>query len=146
MNGGFWKSWSFGFNCTITAYLLKRGTTWNHLKLPENRWNHPETTWNQPCCSISLLFLISYSQVEFVLILHSRVFFGQIWSQKLKFFELTKIWYWGSLLYPHFEFNGFFPQFFWLTFFWANLIPEYEVLQINWNLIQGYIATCLLRL
>ena len=117
MNGGFWKSWSFEFNCKITAYLLKRGTTWNHLKLPENRWNHPETTWNQPCCSISLLFLISYSQVEFVLILHPRVFFGQIWSQKLKFFELTKIWYWGSLLYPHFEFNGFFPQFFWLTFF-----------------------------
>ena len=30
----------------IKSYLLKRRTTWNHLKLAETTWNHPETTWN----------------------------------------------------------------------------------------------------
>ena len=29
-------------------------------------------------------------------------------------------------------------------FFWANLVPKSHVLQINWNLVQGYIAICLL--
>ena len=28
--------------------------------------------------------------------------------------------------------------------FWANLVPKSHVLQINWNLVQGYIAICLL--
>ena len=40
---------------------------------------------------------MSYSQVEFVLILHPKVFFGEIWSQKLEFSKLTEIWYRGTL-------------------------------------------------
>ena len=29
--------------------------------------------------------------------------------------------------------------------FWANFVPKCEILQINWNLVQGYIAIGLLR-
>ena len=36
------------------------------------------------------------------------------------------------------------PKILSLTFFWANLIPKSEVLQINWNLVQRDIAICLL--
>ena len=38
-----------------------------------------------------------------------------------------------------------FPRFLSLTFIWANLVPKSEVLQINWNLVQGYIRMCLFR-
>ena len=40
-------------NCRITVaftYLLKRGTSWNELELPETSWNHLEkaaVTWNE---------------------------------------------------------------------------------------------------
>ena len=37
---------------------------------------------------IYFLLNINFSQVEFVLIHHPKVFFGQIWSEKLKFFKL----------------------------------------------------------
>ena len=32
------------------AFILKRGTNWNELELPETSWNHLErtgTTWNE---------------------------------------------------------------------------------------------------
>ena len=73
---------------------------------------------------IVFLLKISYSQVEFVLILDTKVFFGQIWSQKLKFSKLTKIWYRGTLLYPHFEFNVYFSKFLSLTFFLGKFGPK----------------------
>ena len=38
-----------------------------------------------------------------------------------------------------------FPKFLTITFFWANLVPKSEVLQIIWNLVQGYIPICLFR-
>ena len=44
-----------------TPYLLKRGTTWNHLKPADTTQKLPETTWNQPYCSIFLL-KVSYCQ------------------------------------------------------------------------------------
>ena len=67
--------------------------TYLNEERPETIWNHPKTTWNQ------VLKLFS--------ILYPKVVFEQIWSQKLKFSKLTKIWYRGTLLHPHVEFNPF---------------------------------------
>ena len=53
----------------------------------------------------------------------SFIFFGQIWSENLKVFKLTKIWYRGRLLHAYFDFR--------IHMFWANLVPKSEVLQIN---------------
>ena len=53
----------------------------------------------------------------FVQILNPKVFYGEIWSQKLKFSKLTEIWYRQTLLYPCFEFNVNFFSFFSLIFF-----------------------------
>ena len=36
------------------------------------------------------------------------IFFEQIWSQNLKFFKLTEIWYRGRLLYAYFDYNVYF--------------------------------------
>ena len=83
------------------AYLLKRETTWNHLKQAETIWNHLK-----PAMLKYFLFKISYSQVAFFLVLHPKVLFGQIWSQKLKFSKFTEIWYRHPLLYPFFEFKA----------------------------------------
>ena len=108
-------------HCKYLNVLLKQQTTWNHLKPSETTWNQlkppettqklPENTWNKPYYSI-FLFKINYSQVEFVLILHPKVFFGKIWSRKLKFSKLTKICQRGALLYPHFKFNVYFSKIF----------------------------------
>ena len=35
-------------------------------------------------------------------------FFEQIWYQNLKFFKLTKIWYWGTLLHAYYDGNVYF--------------------------------------
>ena len=59
----------------------------------------------------------------------------------LKFSKLTEIWYSGTLIYPYFEFNVLS-----FIFFFGNLVPKSKVLQINWNLVKGCIAICLLRL
>ena len=47
------------------------------------------------------------------------------------FFELTEIWYKGTLLYAYFDFNVYFFKIFVINIFWANLISKPEVLQIN---------------
>ena len=75
----------------------------------------------------------------------SFIFFGQIWSENLKFFKLTKNWYRGRFLYVYFDFNVHFFKIFVIHIFWANLVSKPEVLQINWNLVQAYIAICSLR-
>ena len=75
----------------------------------------------------------------------SFIFFGQICSQNLKFFKLTENWYRGRFLYAYFDFNIYFLKIFIIFIFWANLVPKPEVLQINWNLVQVYLAISLLR-
>ena len=50
--------------------------------------------------------------------------FGQIWSQKLKFSKFTKIWYKGTLLYPWFEFNVCFTNFFFIDIFLGKFGPK----------------------
>ena len=61
----------------------------------------------------------------------SFIFFWQIWSQNLKFFKLTEIWYLGILLYAYFDFDVYFLKIYVIHIFWANLVPKSEVLQIN---------------
>ena len=49
-----------------------------------------------------------------------KCFFGQIWSQKLKFSKLTEIWSRHTLLYPCFEFSVNFLKKFFTHIFWGN--------------------------
>ena len=60
---------------------------------------------------------------------HPSVFLGQIWSQKLKFSKLTKIWYRGIhcyILISNLMFIIF--KMFVIHIFWANLVPKTGVL------------------
>ena len=77
--------------------------------------------------------------------LFSFTFFGQIWSQYLKFFKLTVIWYRGRFLNPYFDFNVYFSGILIILIFLDKFGPKSELPQINWNLVQVYIAICLLR-
>ena len=52
--------------------------------------------------------MLYYSFNVYSFKLFSFIFFWQIWSQNLKFFELTKIWYKGRLLYAYFDFDVYF--------------------------------------
>ena len=68
---------------------------------------------------------------------HPSVFLGQIWSQKLKFSKLTKIWYRGTLLYPYFKFNVYYFQNVCHSHFLGKFgHKNWSSLQINWNLVQ----------
>ena len=104
---------------TEVCNFIKKETvltkTRNDLKQPETTQKLPETTW---------------TQVEFVLIPHPKVFFGQIRSQKLKFSKRTKIWYRGTFV---------------TQIFFGKFGSKIWNFQINWNLVQRYIAICLLR-
>ena len=157
----FSKQWRFELTLVVTilfveihditkVYLLiVLNKMRNDLKPAETSRNHPQTTWNHLKLSETthIVFLLkkSYFQVGFVLILHPKVFFRQIWSEKLKFSKLTQIWYRRTLLYVNFIFNVCFSKFLSFILFWANFVLKSEVLQLNQNLVQGYTAICLLR-
>ena len=49
----------------------------------------------------------------------------------------------STLLYGYFNFSVNFFKIF-VMFFLANFFLKFELLQFNWNLVQGYIAICLL--
>ena len=51
----------------------------------------------------------------------SFIFFGQIWSQNLKFFILTEIWYRGRLPYTYFDFNVYFFKIFVIHIFFGKI-------------------------
>ena len=94
----------------------------------------------------TLLYCNFESNVYFFEILIIHIFWGKFGpSQNLKLSKLTKILYRGTFLYAYCDFNVYFLKIFVIHIFWSNLVPKSEVPQINWNLIQGYIATCLLR-
>ena len=65
--------------------------------------------------------------------------FSQIWSQNLKFFKLTEIWYRGRLPYAYFDFNVYFFKILFIHSFREKLVPKSEVLQIDWNLVDYHI-------
>ena len=77
--------------------------------------------------------------------LFSFIFFGQIWSENPKFLNLTGIFQRGTLLYAYYDFNVYFFRIFANHILWANLVPKSEVLQIDWNLVDGYITIYLFQ-
>ena len=113
-------------------------TSWNQLNPAKTTSNHPETIWNhlKPAILKYLLLQISYSHIEFVLMLQTKVFFGQIWSRKLncetkfaqkvirKFSKLSEIWDKGTLLYADYNFNVYFFKMFVIHIFWDYFGPE----------------------
>ena len=74
----------------------------------------------------------------------SFIFFGQMWSQNLKFSKLTEIRFRGTLLYAYYDLMFIFPKFLSLLFLgkYGSIIG---FLQIDLNLLEGYIAICLLQ-
>ena len=75
----------------------------------------------------------------------SFILFWQIWSQNLKFFKLTKIWYRGRLLYSYFDFDVYFFKLFVSHIFLGKYGLKIWSSQIGWNLVEGCITICLLR-
>ena len=49
-----------------------------------------------------------------------------------------------GVLYAYYNFNVYFFKILIIHIFWANLVPKSEVLHFDWNLVQRYIAICLL--
>ena len=54
-------------------------------------------------------------------------FFGQIWSQNLKFSKLTEIWYRRTLLYAYYDFDVYFSYFFVSHIFWGRQIWSHNL-------------------
>ena len=75
----------------------------------------------------------------------SFIFFGQIWSQNLKFSKLTEIWYRGTLLYAYYDFNVYFSKIFVTHLFWANLSHNLDFFKLTKNFVEGNIAIYLLQ-
>ena len=125
-------------------YLLKRGTTWNQLKPPKNYLKPPETSWNQPYYSI---FLLKKAILRLCLSYYSNLtwFLGKFGPKNWSSPNWLKV---GTGVHCYIFISNLmfiFPKFLSLIFFWANLVRKSEVLQINWNSVQGYIAICLLQ-
>ena len=60
----------------------------------------------------------------------SFIFYGQIWSQNLKFTKLTKIWYCGTLVYPYFDFEVCFFKIF-LVQIWSQNLKFFRLTEIS---------------
>ena len=96
------------------------------------------SNWLKFCGEVHSHMLITVSMFIF-----SKFFlFGKFGPKK--FFKLTEIWYSDRLLYAYFNFFVYFFKIFVIHTFWENLVAKSAVLQINWNLIERYIAICLL--
>ena len=75
----------------------------------------------------------------------SSIFFGEIWSQNLKFAILTEIWYRRTLLYAYYDFNVYFFQIFCQSYFFGHIWSHNLKFFKMTNFVEGYIAVCLLR-
>ena len=96
------------------------------------------------CYRGSLLYPFFEFNIEFS---HSYFFLASF-VQNLKFSKLTEIRYRGTLLYAYYDFNIYFPKILLKKFFGnvlGKLAPKSEILQIDWNFVQGYIAIYLLQ-
>ena len=100
--------------------------------------------WLKYGTGVHCYIFISNLMLIFQNICHSY-FFGQIWSQNLKFSKLNEILYRDTLLHAYYDFHVYFFKILSFILFWANLVPKSNVLQIDWNLIQGHIVICWLR-
>ena len=61
-----------------------------------------QINWNLVATGVYCYMLITTLVLIFLKIF-SSIFFGLIWSQNLKFFKLTEIWYRGRLPYAYFD-------------------------------------------
>ena len=82
-----------------------------------------QINWNLVATGVHCYMLIAILMFIFSKIF-SSIFFGLIWSQNLKFFILTEIWYRDSLPYTYFDFNVFFQNFCHSYFLSENLVPQ----------------------
>ena len=74
--------------------------------------------------TIMILTIIFYKFFLFI-------FFLNKFGHKIRSFsKLTKIWCCGTLVYPCYDFNAQ---------FWANLVPNSDVVPTGWNLAFVYI-------
>ena len=91
-----------------TCFKNPQNPSYIKLTKPRNDLKPPQTSH----IIVFLLLKASYFQVAYVLIRNPRVFFGQIWCQKLKFSKLTEISFRGWLLYPYLKFKVYFFKLF----------------------------------
>ena len=79
----------------------------------------------------------------------SFIFFGQIWSQNLKFYKMTEISYSDTLLYDYYDFNVYFFKIFVSHIFWDKFAPKTWSFP-NWlkfrTEVHSYILTTILML
>ena len=61
-----------------------------------------QINWNLVATGVYCYMLITTLMFIFLKIF-SSIFFGLIWSQNLKFFKMTEIWYRGRLPYAYFD-------------------------------------------
>ena len=127
-------------------YLIKRGTSWNHLKLGKVSWNHLKPPGNY--LKQDILYFLLKNLKKVTLMLHLSLYFT------LKCFLGKfgpKNWSppnWlqsGTSVFPMSNLMLIFSKYLSSIFLGANLVSKLEVLQINRNMVQGYIATWLLR-
>ena len=90
-------------------------------KFGHKNWSSPN--WLKLGTDIHCFILVLNSMLIFPIFFCSY-FFGQIWSQNLKFSKLTEIWYQGTLLYVYHNFNIYFCKIFvihnFLGIFWLQ--------------------------
>ena len=134
-----------------TNYLKPPETTWNqphyitfYLKkvIPRLRLSYYSTL---KCFLANLVSKTNVHQIDWNTLLYTYFhfniyffqnfchshFFGRIWSQNLKFFKLTEIWYRGKLLYAYYNFNVYFFKIFVTHVFWANLFPNLDFFKLT---------------
>ena len=115
--------------------------------------------WHSCFCKFSPIIWISSNWLKFHRGVHFYMLITVLMFIFLKFFSFIflgkfdpKIWSSSNWLKFGIEVDWYMLMSILMVFFfrisvihtfWANLVPKSEFLQINWNLIQGYIATCL---
>ena len=140
-------------------HLLKRGTTWTHLKPSKTCWNQIfGWIWSQNRKFYKLTeiwyrgtLLYGYDDLfyfklfcnvyffKIIFINYSHQLFFSHFSFSSQFFKLTKISHWVTLLYACYDFNVNFIKILVSHIFWANLITKSDVVPIDWNLAFVYI-------
>ena len=75
----------------------------------------------------------------------SLMFFVQIWSHNLDFFKLTEISKKGTSLYVYYSFNVYFFKILFIHIFGQTWSQNQKFFQIDWKLVQIYIAICLFQ-
>ena len=93
-------------------------------------------------CRRTLLHAYCKFYIYFFKISVSHIFLGKfgpiIWSST-KWLKVC------TLLYAYYDFNVYFFKILSFIQFWVNLVQKSNILQIYWNMIQGYIVICWLR-